>query len=349
MGDCLARMSPKGRQRLSVTDEDKPLTNINYDRGSHDAFENKFKSANHDMYKDFHRLSIKMDRQRGLSQPEMQHLRRSTRKMSLSIQASVDPERLSLPTMKLDTTKMLNLTRKKTLEKPKRRYNVWFCNSFDQYLEYRDTLIEPYEVRLENYNPNWKIEGEWMIAQLKEMDCSKQWVAVEHIGSTAVVGLHAKPILDMMITIESADMFDNVIENFLRDQANSRLPFKIAFKSKAPFTNDDWGFIQIPKYAASGKQMSEVNVHIYVDRTYSAHMKIIFRDYLNENEKSRNEYKNVKLELMKQIDEKKLSIALYAKKKSAIVKKILRRASLVYPLKEYPANQLANPDVRFTK
>jgi len=342
MGDCFSRLNPKKGQHLSVTDEDKPLTNINLDCGSRAALEDKLKEANHDIYEDFHRLSLKLDRQRGLSTPDLLHLKRSTRKMSLSIQSSVDPERLSLPTMKLDMTRLLNL-------KPKRRYGVWFCNSFDQYLEHRDTLIEPYEVHLESYNPHWKIEGEYVIAQLWEMDCSEHWVAVEHIGSTAVIGLHAKPILDIMITIKSAVTFDVALENFLKDQASSLLPFKIAFKAKAPFTNDDWGFIQIPKYAASGKQMSEVNVHIYVERTYSSHMKIIFRDYLNENEKSRNEYKNVKLELMKQITEKKLCIALYAKKKSAIVQTILLRASTVYPFKEYPANQRANSDVRVTQ
>lgn len=341
MGDCFTRLFPKVRQQLNVTREDQLLTNINLEFRSQDDLENRSKNTNQDMYKDFHRLSCKMVRQRGLSQPDLQHLRRSKRKMSLSIQASVDPERLSLPTMKFDNV-ILEVPRRVTLEKPKLRYGVWFCNSFDQYLEHRDTLIEPYEVHLEGYNPNWKIEGERVIAQLKEMKCSKQWVAVEHIGSTAVVGLHAKPVLDIMITIDSASMFDSAIENFLKDQANSRLPFKIGFKAKAPFTNDDWGFVQIPKNAASGKQMSEVNVHIYVARTHSAHMKIIFRDYLNENEKSRNEYKNVKLELMKQVNEKKLSVALYAKKKSVIVTTILNRASLMYPMEPDVSGQFVD-------
>merc|ERR1719285_70184 len=279
---------------------------------------------------------------RRLTQLEIQAFNPIARSISICEQASVDPERFSMREVEE------NFAPDEVGQAPSRRYTdsppqtngVYFCQSFNQYLECRDRLIEPYQVHLEEWKPEWKTEAEQLITQLKEMKCSKKWVSVEHIGSTAVCGLCAKPILDLMITIEAANYFDSAIMEFLRDQEISPLPFKIGFKAKTPFSTDDWGFFQIPHQAAAGNNMTEVNVHIYVEDTKSATEKRIFRNYLNEYESSRKEYGKVKLELMRKINEKELSVALYAKHKNEIVAKILDKARRRY---NRSANTLALP------
>jgi len=348
MGGCLKGPDMKDEQMLNMIDENDDTPQIIIETLSDNELDDNFKQEDN-LYTEYRKVSVnvcsKMANHRRPSQAEIENLTHTTRKISKCVHASVDPERLSM----LDIAdNLVEFARRYTLERPKERHGVYFCNSFNQYLEHRDDLIDPndpYQVHLEEYNPEWKTGAEEVIKQLKKMDCSKQWVAVEHIGSTAVVDLHAKPILDLMITFKEEEGFHSDLEDFLKQQEISPLPFKIAFKAKTPFSEDDWGFFQIPRNAASGKQMSEVNVHLYVHSTDSARDKIIFRDYLNENKKSRNEYKGVKMDLMKQIKEGQLSVALYAKQKNKIVSTILQRARRRYGSKgSSRTNLLAIPN-----
>jgi len=341
---CLAGTGMKDEQRLTIIDEDDQSLQIIVETGSENESDDAFKQEDN-LYTEHRKVSVnvgsKLAKHRRPSQAEIENLTNTTRKISMCVQASVDPERLSM----LDIAdNLVEFPRRQTLESPKKRHGVYYCESWNQYLEHRDDLFEPYQIHLEEYNPKWKTDADEVIKQLKGMDCAKQWVAVEHIGSTAVVDLHAKPILDLMVTIKSEEGFDSAMEDFLKQQENSPLPFKIAFQAKTPFSEDDWGFFQIPRNAASGKQMSEVNVHLHVHSTDSARDKIIFRDFLNNNEKSRNQYKKVKMDLMKQIKEEQLSVALYAKKKNEIVATILKRARRRYPSKAGPPKLLGIPN-----
>lgn len=326
----------KDEQRLTMIDEDNEYQDIIIDNGSENESDDAFKQED-TLYTEYRKASVNVcsivANHRRPSLAEIENLTQATRKISKFVQASPDPERLSMRDIADNLPNVVEFPRRTTLARPKASHGVYFCESFNQYLEHRDNLIDEYELHLEEYNPKWKTDADEVIKQLREMDCSEQWEAVEHIGSTAVVDLHAKPILDLMITFKSKEGFHSGVEDFLKQQENSPLPFKIAFKAKTPFSDDDWGFFQIPRNAASGKQMSEVNVHLYVHSTASARDKIIFRDYLNENEKSRNDYKKAKMDLMKQIKEEGLSVAIYAKEKNQIVATILKRARRRYPSK----------------
>ena len=70
-------------------------------------------------------------------------------------------------------------------------------------------------VKLENYNKNWKKEYQKEATFLKEI--LKDYILeIEHVGSTSVEGLLAKPIIDILIVINS---FDDIpkIKNLLKD------------------------------------------------------------------------------------------------------------------------------------
>jgi GrpB-like predicted nucleotidyltransferase (UPF0157 family) len=59
-------------------------------------------------------------------------------------------------------------------------------------------------VYLQPYNPNWSAEFENEKQNLLEV-FGDRIIAIEHIGSTSISGLYAKPIIDMIAAIRSFD------------------------------------------------------------------------------------------------------------------------------------------------
>jgi len=57
-------------------------------------------------------------------------------------------------------------------------------------------MLRPFPVRLVDYDPDWPRQAQERIARLRVLE--PLLVAVHHIGSTAVPGLVAKPIIDLM-------------------------------------------------------------------------------------------------------------------------------------------------------
>jgi GrpB-like predicted nucleotidyltransferase (UPF0157 family) len=60
-----------------------------------------------------------------------------------------------------------------------------------------------------DYDPEWKVEFDKIKDYLFSLLCD-HIMAIEHVGSTAVVGCAAKPILDIDIVIESTADFESV-------------------------------------------------------------------------------------------------------------------------------------------
>jgi len=224
----------------------------------------------------------------------------------------------------------------------RREYGVYVCSSYKEYHENRDNLIEPYEVHLQRPDPSWKLMAEKIKMMLVGMDCSQQWKFLEHIGSTAIPDLIAKPIVDLMIVLKKDYDFMDCFEQFLQQQweLKNELPLKIAFASKAPCSNDDWGFFQVPHNAAKKCRMCEVNIHIFVEGTKNAIEKLLFRDYLTSSEGSflKAEYTKIKQNLMDRLANNDLSVSQYASSKTEIVSRILSAA------KEWDQRQDNHPE-----
>lgn len=58
-------------------------------------------------------------------------------------------------------------------------------------------------IELIPYEPKWSAEFEKTRHEIVRSLAPEAWIAVEHVGSTAVPGLCAKPIVDILIGIES--------------------------------------------------------------------------------------------------------------------------------------------------
>ena len=68
-------------------------------------------------------------------------------------------------------------------------------------------------VHLQPYDPKWSVEFEQEKQKLLEM-LGNRIIAIEHIGSTAVSGLSAKPIIDMVAAVSSFNELEGFIDHF---------------------------------------------------------------------------------------------------------------------------------------
>ena len=140
---------------------------------------------------------------------------------------------------------------------------------------------------IEEYNENW-IKHFIQIKNVLEKKLSKI-IKIEHIGSTAITGMCAKPIIDIDIVIENTDDFEktkNELEliGYLH-QGDQGIIGREAFKKINTMKNEILG---------------KINHHLYVCTKNSEELKrhILFRDYLNNHHEIRMEYKNIKKEII---------------------------------------------------
>ena len=72
-------------------------------------------------------------------------------------------------------------------------------------------------VKIEEYNPEWKdefLKEETLLKkQLQDYD-----VDIQHVGSTSIVGCHAKPIIDIAIGVESLEYGEQLIPVLRKDR-----------------------------------------------------------------------------------------------------------------------------------
>lgn len=157
------------------------------------------------------------------------------------------------------------------------------------------------------YNPEWKVEFNKIKEQLLSY-IGDLVLKIEHVGSTSIEGLAAKPIIDLDVVMDSYEDFPRIVERLQLHgyvhQGNLGIEGREAFKR----SYDD-GFM---KY------------HLYVcpkdGKGYLEH--IAFRDYLRSNTAARNEYEEIKQRLAQ---EYRYDIDAYCEGKTAFVNTILTK------------------------
>lgn len=75
--------------------------------------------------------------------------------------------------------------------------------------------LHPDLVKLLPYDPEWKIEGEKEVARLKNL-LGDRALGIEHVGSTAIPGISAKPIIDIAVGVKSVDELEPLIDVFTK-------------------------------------------------------------------------------------------------------------------------------------
>ena len=161
-------------------------------------------------------------------------------------------------------------------------------------------------VKLEPYDYNWLIlfdkERELLSSQLKGLI-----INMEHVGSTSIEGLFAKPIIDIAIGVSS---LDKVI--------------KIREKVKGI------GYLEVP-VSIDGKHVFAKNkenkithfLHIMIYNQDLWRDQISFRDYLRSFPDAKMEYVKLKEELANKYTN---DVVSYTNEKKEFVNNILKRA-----------------------
>ena len=157
------------------------------------------------------------------------------------------------------------------------------------------------------YDSNWKQAFERIKQELLSA-LHNHIITIEHIGSTSVEGLAAKPVIDLNIIIKDYNAFELVKEKL----------------TGLGYThNGDQGIKDRHAFKYEDKPHL-MRHHLYVCPEYSEELKrqLIFRDYLRTNSIDRDWYSAVKMLAAKHYPE---DISSYMIAKHPCVREILER------------------------
>ncbi len=114
-------------------------------------------------------------------------------------------------------------------------------------------------------------------------------IAIEHIGSTAIPGVLAKPIIGINAAILSLDK--KAVDEFIEPLQ------KLGYAKMHEYPNRIF-FVKGPEE----KRTHHLNL-VEADSQTGWHDPILFRDYMNCNQSARDEYSQLKIKLAKQFAE----------------------------------------------
>lgn len=170
------------------------------------------------------------------------------------------------------------------------------------------------EIDLSPYNPNWPCLFDLEAAFLRDFLPEGSIGMIEHFGSTAVPGLVAKPIVDMLVEVRSLTEVQKLIAPALESQGYDYF----------------WRTDVSPPYAWFIKRNLEGK------RTHHLHLvevdsilweRLLFRDYLREHPAIACQYASLKCLLAEQYPTDRIA---YTQGKTEFVVNITKQAKSFY-------------------
>ena len=166
-------------------------------------------------------------------------------------------------------------------------------------------------VELNDYNPNWKKE------YLKEEKLLKKVlkdyiIHIEHVGSTSIEGLKAKPVIDIIIVIKSLKEIPE-IENILK---------AYDYSNRGPQGVDDRMFF------AKGPEDGRTHyIHFTEPKSNTYYDLVYFKRYLLEHPEYIKKYCELKQELASKYAEER---SKYTAGKNEFIKDVIAKAKEEY-------------------
>jgi GrpB-like predicted nucleotidyltransferase (UPF0157 family)/predicted transcriptional regulator YdeE len=163
------------------------------------------------------------------------------------------------------------------------------------------------DIELIDYDPSWSQQFEVFASWLKNLIGADLACRVEHYGSTAIFGMPAKPIIDILVEIPS---------------------FKVAKKHVIPFFNNKtweyWWHATHMIFVKRKKLMGERTCHVHMaPKEHEVWNALAFRDYLGSHPKEALRYADLKRKLAIKYPKDR---ERYTKGKTEFVKKITAKA-----------------------
>jgi GrpB-like predicted nucleotidyltransferase (UPF0157 family) len=165
----------------------------------------------------------------------------------------------------------------------------------------------PYE--LVPYNPDWALQFNNAAAEVKDI-LGSYVLEIEHIGSTAVPGLAAKPQIDMLVVVDDLDVVPQFYAEFSR---RGYIP-----RGRDYVENDD---DYITKDGPDGRRLA--SIHIFAKDSNQIEAYLEFRDYLRAHNEERELYQGIKQELYRKYKD---DFSSYDSEKGPRIASIIDRA-----------------------
>jgi GrpB-like predicted nucleotidyltransferase (UPF0157 family) len=166
---------------------------------------------------------------------------------------------------------------------------------------------EPLTVSLAEHDPRWaerfREHRDRILAALAGRD-----VEVHHIGSTAVPGLAAKPVVDLVVVVDDITAEEDHVEPLLAAGYVLR--------------------VREPGHRLVRTPERDVHVHVYGRGDRAVEDYLLLRDHLRRDEGDRNRYEAVKRDLVTRRWEDTND---YADAKTAVITAIKERARALRP------------------
>lgn len=168
------------------------------------------------------------------------------------------------------------------------------------------------DIDIAPYDPNWPALFEQEAARLRAALGDEPIAGLEHFGSTAIPGLAAKPIIDILIAVPSLDAARADFPQKLRS-------LDYVFWSENPRTDRMFFVKGMPPY---GKKRTH-HVHV-TEPAGELWQRLKFRDYLRDHSDEAARYEALKRNLAA---EHKTDREAYTAAKSAYVEDVMRKAT----------------------
>ncbi|HJQ58501.1 MAG TPA: GrpB family protein [Vineibacter sp.] len=170
------------------------------------------------------------------------------------------------------------------------------------------------EIEIVAYDPSWPARFDAEAAQLRATLDGDQIVGLEHFGSTAIAGLAAKPIIDILIAVRSLTTARGSFVEPLR-----RLGY--LFWAENPKTDRLFFVKGMPPY---GERRTH-HVHV-TEPDGELWIRLAFRDYLRAHPDEAARYERLKRDLAARFRSDREA---YTEAKSAYVDEIMAKAAPV--------------------
>lgn len=185
-------------------------------------------------------------------------------------------------------------------------------------LEERIRAAVAEEIEVVPYDDNWPMMFIKEAAYLKNRLPKSIVMRIEHFGSTAVPGLPAKPVIDMLIEVSSLKETQMEIVPILEDEGYDYF--------WRPEIDGPPYYAWFIKRNSSGIRTHHIHM---VEADSKLWERLCFRDYLREFPKIAKDYANLKKSLAEKHPGDRVA---YTKGKTGFVLKITEKAKLYYRL-----------------
>ena len=163
------------------------------------------------------------------------------------------------------------------------------------------------KTQISEYDSNWILQFEKESLLLQSI-FGKIALNIQHIGSTAIPGIKAKPIIDILITtndINNIDSFDAQME---------QLQYIVG---------GEFGLPGRRFYCKGDDEHCHFHIHIYEATNPSVEKYLLFRDYMITHPNDAKEYESLKTDLATKYPNNR---TLYTQNKGDFINQILKKA-----------------------